>query len=238
MTRRQLSGEVEIEAALARGEALRLVLLLRDAAPSARTLAERARSNGATVIETSANDLRRMSRTREPCEVLALLGPDPQAPLAAVLARAGCAWLLVDVAYPGNAGYAIRSAEVSGAEAIFLDAAMDAAARRLALRASMYADRFFPVQWLRAEAVLDAAVAAQRRIVAIEDSGATAPWDADLRGPLLFVIGGETRGIPAPVLARCDTVLRIPMAGFIPAYNLQAAMAAVAAERLRQSGGS
>jgi tRNA G18 (ribose-2'-O)-methylase SpoU len=28
--------------------------------------------------------------------------------------------------------------------------------------------------------------------------------------------------------------VRVPMAGFIPSYNVQAAMAAVAAERLRQ----
>lgn len=236
--RRQLAGEVEIAAALERGETLRLVLLQRDAAPAAREVAERARRDGCEICETSANDLRRMSRTPSPCEVLALLGPDPQAPLAEVLARPGCAWLLAGVAYAGNAGYAIRSAEVSGAEAIFLDAAIDAAGRRQAQRASMYAERFFPVRWLAADVVLDAASRARRRIVAIEDSGKTAPWDADLRGPVLFVIGGETRGIPAPVLARCDTVLRIPMAGFIPAYNLQAAMAAVAAERLRQTRAS
>ena len=36
------------------------------------------------------------------------------------------------------------------------------------------------------------------------------------------------------LLARCDAVLRIPMRGFVPAYNLQAAMAMVAGERLRQ----
>jgi len=238
VTRRQLAGEVEIAAALARGEQLRLLLVRRDAPHALQALAERARDRGVVVCETSANDLRRMSRTREPSDVLALVGPDPSAPAAEVLARPGCAWLLVDVAYPGNAGYAIRSAEVSGAEAIFLDAAMDGAGRRQAQRASMYADRFFPVQWMRAGAVLDAARSARRRVLAIEDSGSTAPWDADLCGPVLFVIGGETRGIPAPILARCDAVLRIPMAGFIPAYNLQAAMAAVAAERLRQTRGS
>lgn len=238
MTRRQLAGEVEIAAALARGDEIRLVLVRRDASATVQALAERARSRGVVVSVTSANDLRRMSCTSEPSEVLALVGPDPQAPVAEMLARPGCAWLLAGVAYPGNAGYAIRSAEVSGAEAIFLDAAMDAVGRRQAQRASMYADRFFPVRWLAAGVVLDAARSAQRRVFAIEDSGTTAPWDADLRGPLLFVIGGETRGIPAPVLARCDAVLRIPVAGFIPAYNLQAAMAAVAAERLRQMRGS
>lgn len=236
--RRQLAGEAEIAAALAAGEVLGLVLMRRGAGASAVAIADRARARGVTVTQTSANDMRRMSRTREPCELLALVGPDPDAPVAELFARPGCAWLLVDVAYPGNAGYAIRSAEVSGAEAIFLDTAMDAAGRRQAARASMYAGRFFPVQWMSAAAVLDAALEADRRVLAIEDSGTTAPWDADLRGPVLFVIGGETRGIPEAVLARCDTVLRIPMAGFIPAYNLQAAMAAVATERLRQSRAS
>jgi tRNA(Leu) C34 or U34 (ribose-2'-O)-methylase TrmL len=60
-----------------------------------------------------------------------------------------------------------------------------------------------------------------------------APWEIDLRGPLLFVIGGETRGIALTARA-LDATLRIPMRGFIPAYNVQAAMAIVAGERLRQ----
>jgi tRNA G18 (ribose-2'-O)-methylase SpoU len=48
------------------------------------------------------------------------------------------------------------------------------------------------------------------------------------------VVGGERHGIPKEVLAACDDAIRIPMWGFIPSYNLQAAMAAVACERLRQ----
>jgi tRNA G18 (ribose-2'-O)-methylase SpoU len=175
-----------------------------------------------------------MSRTPAPCDALGLVGPDPAAPLGDVLARPGCAWLLAGVAYPGNAGYAIRTAEVSGAEAILLDCAFDAAGRRLAARTSMHAERFFPVRWIAAADALAAARAAGRRVVAIEDSGSAAPWDVDLRGRVLFVIGGETRGIPPAVLAHSDAVLRIPMRGFIPAYNLQAAMAIVSGERLRQ----
>ena len=52
--------------------------------------------------------------------------------------------------------------------------------------------------------------------------------------PPLFVVGGERHGIPAGVLSAADRVLRLPMRGFIPSYNLQAAMAGVALERLRQ----
>ena len=72
----------------------------------------------------------------------------------------------------------------------------------------------------------------------IENTGESAPWDEDLTGPALFVVGGEANGIPAPLLARCDAVLRLPMAGFIPSYNLQAAPAVVAVERLRQLAAS
>jgi tRNA G18 (ribose-2'-O)-methylase SpoU len=233
--REQLAGADEIERAIGRGDPIRLVLLQRDATPAATELAVRLRDRGVRVIDTSANDLRRMSRTPAPCEILALCGPDPDAPLADVLARPGAVWLLAGVAYPGNAGYAIRTAEVSGAAAICIDAALDPAGRRLALRASMYADRFFPVRWIASEATLAAAREAGRRVVAIEDSGSAAPWEIDLRGPLLFVIGGETRGIAPDLLARCDATLRIPMHGFIPAYNVQAAMAIVAGERLRQA---
>ena len=53
-------------------------------------------------------------------------------------------------------------------------------------------------------------------------------------GARVFVVGGENGGIPPEVLARCDERIRVPMAGFIPCYNLQAAVSAVAVERLRQ----
>lgn len=223
-------------AALEAGAPLRVVLLAREATAAAYALAERVRLAGARVVLASANDLRRMTRTGapDPSGLLALAGPDPAADPAAVLAADGAAWLLAGVAYAGNAGYAIRTAEVSGADAIFLDAALDAEGRRRALRASMHAERFFPVHWRPAGEVLDGARAAGRRLVAVEDVGTHAPWELDLRGRVLLVIGGERAGLDRALLGRCDAVLRVPMAGFVPSYNLQAAMAAVAAERLRQ----
>ena len=70
--------------------------------------------------------------------------------------------------------------------------------------------------------------------VALEDSGAAEPWDLDLTGDVLFVVGGERDGVPPELLARCDEVIRVPMAGFVPSYSLQAPVAVVAVERLRQ----
>jgi len=48
------------------------------------------------------------------------------------------------------------------------------------------------------------------------------------------VVGGERDGVPPELLARCDEVIRVPMAGFVPSYSLQAPVAVVAVERLRQ----
>jgi tRNA G18 (ribose-2'-O)-methylase SpoU len=233
--RAQLAGPAEIEAALARGEPVRLLLASaqpRD--PRVAALLERARRAGVAVHAASEASLRRLSKADPPAEVLALVGPDPGASPAQALAAGGAAWLLVGVAYPGNTGFAIRTAEVSGADAVFVDNDFDHEGRREATRASMRADRLMPVFWMGAAEVLRLARAAGRRVLALEDVGDSAPWEVDLTGPVLFVVGGERHGIPAALLAAADRVLRIPMRGFIPSYNLQAAMAGAALERLRQ----
>jgi TrmH family RNA methyltransferase len=235
--RTQLAGIEEIEAALASGEAVRLVLVASDSTePEIAALADRARRAGVPVHAASERSLWRLSKRNPPARALALVGPPPSAGEEEVLHAGGAAWLLVGTAYPGNTGFAIRTAEVSGADGIFIDNDFEHEGKREATRAAMRADRFMPVFWRPALEVVSAARAAGRRIVAIEDVGTAAPWEVDLTRPALLIIGGEHAGIPDAVLAQADDVLRIPMRGFIPSYNLQAAMAGVALERLRQLG--
>jgi tRNA G18 (ribose-2'-O)-methylase SpoU len=73
-------------------------------------------------------------------------------------------------------------------------------------------------------------------VLAVEDVGEASPFEVDLTQPLLLIVGGERHGIPREVLDAADAALRIPMRGFIPSYNLQAAMAIVVGEHLRQLG--
>lgn len=235
--RRQLAGPREVAAALDAGEPVRLVLHAREPRdPAAREVVERARAAGAAVREASAQSLWRLGKCTPPPEVMAVVGPDPGASPDEALAGGGVAWLLTGLRYPGNTGFAIRLAEVSGAACVFVDCGFAHEGRREALRASMRADRFFPVFWETAFPAIARAKQAGRHVLAVEDVGTCAPWEADLTGRLLLVIGGERHGIAADVLAACDGALRIPMRGFIPSYNLQAAMAMVAGERLRQLG--
>ncbi len=229
--RRRLEGAGAVREAFAAAAPVRLVLV-RSGAEDPDLFAA-AESAGVPVRGASDSVFRRFARSGD-CDVLALVGPAPRASLDELMRRPGAVWLLAGAAYPGNVGFAVRTAEVSGAAGIVVDAPFGGGERRRALRAAMDAQRFFPVLWHDAVAAVEVAVGANRRVVAIEDRGVAAPWDTELTGDLLLVVGGERDGIPAPVLERADAVVRLPMRGFVPSYNLQAAMSAVAFERLRQ----
>jgi len=233
----QATGPEAIRNALETGDPVR-VLLIRDGdlPADARAVVDTARERNIPVRTASAATLWRLSKTTPAADVLALIGRDPTASLQVALSGADPVWLLVGIAYPGNAGFAVRTAEVSGAAAVIIDNGFERPARRETVRAAMRADWFMPIFWERALTAIEEARTAGRHILAVEDVGKRAPWEVDLTRPALFVLGGERYGIPPEVLERCDEALRIPMAGFIPSYNLQAAMAAVAVERLRQLG--
>jgi tRNA G18 (ribose-2'-O)-methylase SpoU len=186
------------------------------------------------VHRVSRSVMRRFARGDCDTRALAVVGPSPRATLQELVAERGIVWLLAGLAYPTNVGSAVRTAEVSGADGVVVDANFAAPDRRTALRASMRADRVMPVLWTRAAEAVRAARGAGRRVVAVEDSGTSAPWEIDLTSPSLAIVGAERTGIPEEVLCLCDDVVRVPMAGFIPSYNVQAALAAVAVERLRQ----
>ena len=150
------------------------------------------------------------------------------------MSASGVVWLLSGVTYPSNTGSILRTVEVTGADAIVIDAPFNRSGRTRTLRVSIRADRFMPVVWATSMAAIGQAKAVQRRVIAVEDSGTRTPWETELTGPLLLVVGGERDGIAAEVLEQCDDVVRLPMPGFIPSYGVQAAVAAVATERLRQ----
>jgi 23S rRNA (guanosine2251-2'-O)-methyltransferase len=52
------------------------------------------------------------------------------------------------------------------------------------------------------------------------DAEATLTYrEADLRGPLVLVIGSEGRGLAPAIRRRCDLLVRIPMRGRIESLN-------------------
>jgi len=170
-------------------------------------------------------------------DILALVGRNPSANFEEVLESGGLIWMLDGAKYPVNIGFCIRTAEVSGADAVIIDGPLNNQERSAAKRASMKAHRFIPVFWRNAIESIHSAKQAGFRIIAVEDIGEKTPWEVDLTGNVILIVGGEREGISDEVLSSADEVIRIPMTGFVPSFNLQAPLSAVAIEAQRQRYG-
>jgi tRNA (guanosine-2'-O-)-methyltransferase len=204
----QITGREAVLAALRSGDAIEMVLVDREKdTADIRTLCQH---NNIPLEEGSTNDLWRMSAEGF-VEALALTGRVPTGDLDEVLERG-----------------------VSGADAVVLNVTKTHEERRTIRRSSMRADRFIPVVYSTTEKILQAAKTHNVRLIAVEDVGTHGPWDEDLTGDVMLVVGAEKEGISEQVLAAADACVLLPMDGFVPSYNLQVAVSVVAIEALRQ----
>ena len=234
--RGQVAGAAAIAAAFDAGEPIAGVLIVEaGASESARAIAERADALGIPVFEESAREMRRMRSDESDADVLAVTGPRATQDLETLMARDGLVLLLAGLRYPANVGFLLRSVEVAGAEGVVIDVDWTESVFAEAERISIRAQRFLSVVGATAERAVEAARAAGRRVVAVETEAGVAPWQVDLTTPALLVLGSETDGIPMPVLEAADERVRIPVRGFIPSYNVQAAAGIVLGEWLRQT---
>ena len=233
----QRCGEQEVLTSIEDGEDVNLILIKRGSeSPLISKILNYAEELAIKVIYGSENDLWRMSKSNSDGvpDVLCLVGRNPESSLNEVLSKGGLIWLLAGASYPVNIGFCIRTAEVSGADAVIIDAELNNQERSAAKRASMKAHRFLPVFWTSG---IDSILMAKEhgfRIISVEDVGDSAPWDIDMTGNIVLVVGGERNGISEKILQLSDEIIRIPMSGFVPSFNLQAPLSYVAIEAQRQ----
>ena len=233
----QRCGEDEVLKSIEDGDDVSLILIKRDAeSPLISKILNYADELAIKLIYGSENDLWRMSRSTSNGipDVLCLVGRDPESSLNEVLSKGGLVWLLAGASYPVNIGFCIRTAEVSGADAVIIDAELNNQERSAAKRASMKAHRFLPVFWTSGLESILMAKEHGFRIISVEDVGDSAPWDIDMTGDIVLVVGGERNGISEKILEQSDEIIRIPMSGFVPSFNLQAPLSCVAIEAQRQ----
>lgn len=150
----------------------------------------------------------------------------PPAAVADVLARAierrEAAFVLAldSLEDPQNVGTLLRSAEAAGVHGVVFPVRRQAPLTPAAVKASAGATEHLllaPVEDLAAT-LADLHVRGLR--VVGTDAGAALTYrDADLRGPLVLVVGSEGRGLAPAVRRRCDLVVRIPMRGRIESLN-------------------
>ena len=111
----QITGRDAVLAALRSEEAIEMVFVDREKdTEEIRNLCEQ---HNIPLEEGSTNDLWRMSADGF-VDALALTGRIPAGDLDEVLERGGTIWFFDGVTYSTNLGFAIRCAEVSGADAV------------------------------------------------------------------------------------------------------------------------
>ena len=139
---------------------------------------------------------------------------------------------------PQNFGSLLRTAEASGVHGVVYPTSRQAPLSSAAIKASAGAVEHLllvPVDDL-ADALTDLHVRGLRIIGSDADASLTAR-QADLRGPVVVVVGSEGQGLGPAVRRRCDTVVRIPMRGHVTSLNAAVAGSILLYEASSQRGG-
>lgn len=145
----------------------------------------------------------------------------------------GSVLVLDAVQDPGNVGTLLRSAAACGLDQAWLGPGCADAWSWKVLRAGQGAHAVLPVcQTDELGAALDAYTG---RVVALVPRGGVPLPEADLRGDVALLLGGEGGGLGEVALRRADVRVTIPMPGRAESLNVGAAGAIALYERVRQS---
>lgn len=186
--------------------------------------------------ETSAQELERLCGSPDHQGVVAEVDPYPYADRNALLRREDALILALDqVQDPRNLGAICRSAEFAGAAGVVIPERRSAEVTAVVCKASAGAVEHLDVARVRNLADwLGEAKAAGFWIWGADADAAQAPWQVDLSGPTVLVLGGEGKGIRPRVAAACDGLIALPRRGRVESLNVSAAATALLFEAIRR----
>ena len=143
--------------------------------------------------------------------------------------------LLDGIVDPNNLGAIVRTAHCAGADALVVPKDRAAGPTTVVSKVSAGAlehtrlcrvtNLTGTIQWLKKKSFW---------VAGLDMKGKQSLFEADLKGPLALVIGGEGRGLRRLVREHCDFLVSIPLCGRVDSLNASAAAAVVLYEALRQ----
>jgi 23S rRNA (guanosine2251-2'-O)-methyltransferase len=186
--------------------------------------------------ETSPEELERLCGSPDHQGVVAEVEPYPYVGSAELLGRENGLLVALDqVQDPRNLGAVARSAEAAGADGLVVPERRSAAVTAVACKASAGAVEHLSIAHVRNLADwLSEAKQAGFWIWGAEAEAKQAPWQVDLSGPTVLVLGGEGKGLRPRVASACDGLIALPQRGKIESLNVSAAAAALLFEAVRQ----
>jgi 23S rRNA (guanosine2251-2'-O)-methyltransferase len=189
--------------------------------------------------DVSGEELQRLCGSPDHQGVVAEVDSYPYADPNALLRKAGALLVALDqVQDPRNLGAVARSAEFAGAGGLVIPERRSAEVTAVACKASAGAVEHLEIARVRnlGDWLQDARDAAFW-IWGADAEAQEAPWELDLAGSTVLVLGAEGGGIRPRVAAACDGFMALPKAGQIGSLNVSAAAAALLFEAARQRQG-
>lgn len=243
----ELCGRNVVLAALQSSRRLREILVDDRARPDEklRRLQDMARAAGVDWRLVPRAELDRRSKGGVHNGVVGLADPLPRPSLKEVLDEADAQGrepfllLLDEVQYEQNLGAILRTASAAGVTALVTPTRRGAQLGPVVQRVAMGGAETVPVVREGLNSALAAIGRRGIRILGAEADGTRPYWEADFRGPLAMVLGGEDHGLGQKIRERCDEVVRIPLPGGGPVDSLNVSVDAglLIYERIRQSAG-
>lgn len=142
--------------------------------------------------------------------------------------------ILDEVLDPHNLGSIIRVAECAGATAVIISSRHSACVNETVIRTSAGATAYLPVvKVTNINQTIERLKDKNIWIFACDMDG-DIMYDANLKGDIALVIGGEGEGVKPLTLKLCDDVVAIPMSGKINSLNASVSAGIVIYEAIRQ----
>jgi 23S rRNA (guanosine2251-2'-O)-methyltransferase len=186
--------------------------------------------------ETSPEELERLCGSPDHQGVVAEVDPYPYADPNQLLRTENALIVALDqVQDPRNLGAVCRSAEAVGAAGLVVPERRSAAVTPATCKASAGAVEHLSIAHVRnLTDWLSAAKEAGFWLWGADADAKQAPWDVDLTGPTVLVLGGEGKGIRPRVSSACDGLIALPQRGQTASLNVSAAATALLFEAVRQ----
>lgn len=225
-----VAGRRPVEEAFGAGREARRLLVVPQRRAALESLVTHARRAHVPIVEVEGGTLTSLAGFDGHQGIALVVAPRVWASLDDVLARAieraepPFVLALDSIEDPRNLGALLRSAEAAGVHGVVLPTRRAAPLTAVAVKASAGASEHLPLVPVDDLAeTLGELHARGLRVVGADAEAALSYREADLRGPLALVVGGEGAGFSAATRRRLDLLVRIPMRGRVGSLNASVA---------------
>lgn len=237
-----IEGRNAVTAALKSGRQIDKIYIRRgDNKGSLLPIIAKAKEKGISIVEVDKGKLDSMSETGVHQGVIARIPPyeyktvDDILNIAREKGEPPFIVILDHLEDPHNLGSIIRTANCAGVHGVIISKHDGVTLTAAAVKASAGAASFTPVARVNNIAqTVDYLKEQGIWVTGADAAGDRSIYEADLKGAVALVVGGEDKGISRLTASKCDFLVGIPMKGDVNSLNASVAAALMIYEAMKQ----